>query len=147
MAKRGNAGCGAPIHVMRSQAFNRQNTRALGFILTPTRLSTREESWTSSHCVALGRTVAVDSPRPSIPSVLPSLSLGRPTCRIRLKIRRRCLRNLGFKRYAALNSCDSSGCLMMSFSRHTTPPGGANLPCSQSRSVATGVAMRSAKAA
>lgn len=34
----------------------------------------------------------------------------------------------------------------MIFNRHNTPPGGVNRPCSQSRKVATGVFIRSAKA-
>lgn len=46
----------------------------------------------------------------------------------------------------AANSSDRSGCRSISLSRHTTPPGGANRPCSQSRRVATGVSILSAKA-
>ncbi len=42
----------------------------------------------------------------------------------------------------APNSCDSSGWFTMSRNRQTTPPGGVNRPCSQSRKVAAGEARR-----
>ncbi len=48
------------------------------------------------------------------------------------------------KIYAASSSA-RSGCLSISRNKHNIP-GGENLPCSQSRSVATGGAMRSANA-
>ena len=63
--------------------------------------------------------------------------LGRIVLNFTAFKRRHRLQNLVCKVQVPLSSCDSSGCLMMSRSKHTTPPGGVNLPCSQLRSVAT----------
>ena len=49
--------------------------------------------------------------------------------------------------HAVSNSIESSGCKLMSLSKHKTPPGGVKRPCSQSRSVATGVVIRVANSA
>lgn len=48
---------------------------------------------------------------------------------------------------ATANSADSSGCFTMSCNNFNAATGGENRPCSQSRRVATGVPMRSAKSA